>query len=54
MRRQAFSKRARFLERIEAALGVFLGQDEGVDLLAQLDLVGRVDRLADRELVARG
>ncbi len=35
----------------EAALGVLLGEDEGVDLLAQLDLVGRVDRLADRELV---
>ena len=35
----------------QAAVGVFLGEDEGVDLLALLDLVGRVDRLADRELV---
>ena len=35
----------------QAALGVLLGEDEGVDLLAELDLVGRVDRLADRELV---
>src|SRR6188472_278264 len=35
----------------EAAIGVFLGQNEGVDLLPLLNLVGRVDRLADRELV---
>jgi len=35
----------------EPAVGVFLGQDEGVDLLALLNLVGRIDRLADRELV---
>ena len=35
----------------QAALGVLLGEDQGVDLLAQLDLFGRVDRLADRELV---
>ena len=35
----------------EAALGVLLGEDERVDLLPQLDLVGRIDRLADRELV---
>src|ERR1044072_2450580 len=38
----------------EAALGVFFGEDEGVDLLAQLDLVAGVDRLADRELVGGG
>ena len=35
----------------QAALGVFLGEDEGVDLLAELDLVAGVDRLPDRELV---
>src|SRR6185295_5583451 len=35
----------------EAALRILLGEDERVDLLPQLDLVGRVDRLADRELV---
>src|SRR4029077_5654639 len=35
----------------EAALGVCLGEDEGVDLLAELDLVAGVDRLPDRELV---
>ena len=35
----------------QAALGVLLGEDERVDLLAELDLVGRIDRLADRELV---
>jgi hypothetical protein len=37
----------------QAALGVLFGEDEGVDLLAQLDLFGGVDRLADRELVGR-
>ena len=35
----------------QAAVLVLLGEDEGVDLLAQLDLVVRVDRLADRQLV---
>ena len=35
----------------QAAVLVLLGEDERVDLLAELDLVGRVDRLADRELV---
>ena len=35
----------------QAAVLVLLGEDEGVDLLAELDLLGRVDRLADRELV---
>src|SRR3954447_21680461 len=35
----------------QAAVLVLLGEDEGVDLLAQLDLLGRIDRLADRELV---
>ena len=35
----------------QAAVLVLLGEDEGVDLLAELDLVGRVDRLADRQLV---
>src|SRR5215211_3298015 len=35
----------------QAAVLVLLGEDEGVDLLADLDLFVRVDRLADRELV---
>ena len=35
----------------EAAVLVLLGEDEGVDLLAQLDLVVRVDVLADGKLV---
>ena len=35
----------------QAALLVLLGEDERVDLLAQLDLVGGIDRLADRKLV---
>ena len=35
----------------QAALLVLLGEDEGVDLLAQRDLVGGVHRAADRELV---
>ena len=35
----------------QAAVLVLLGEDEGVDLFAELDLLGRVDRLADRELV---
>ena len=35
----------------QAAVLVLLGEDEGVDLLAELDLLVRVDRLADRELV---
>ena len=35
----------------QAAVLVLLGEDERVDLLAQLDLVVRVDRLADRQLV---
>src|SRR4051794_7083413 len=35
----------------EAAVLVLLGEDQRVDLLAQLDLVVRVDGLADRKLV---
>ena len=35
----------------EAAVLVLLGEDERVDLLAHLDLVVRVDGLADRQLV---
>ena len=35
----------------QAAVLVLLGEDEGVHLLAHLDLVVRVDVLADRELV---
>ena len=50
MRFQAISKRARFFERIKPALGVLLGHHERVDLVAELHLVGRVDRAADREL----
>ena len=37
----------------EPAVLVLLGEDEGVDLLPQLHLVVRVDRLADRELIHR-
>ena len=37
----------------QPAVLVLLGEDQRVDLLAQLDLVVRVDRLADRELVER-
>ena len=37
----------------QPAVLVLLGEDERVDLLAQLDLVVRVDRLADRQLVER-
>ena len=39
------------LGKDQTALGVLLGEDQRVDLLAELDLFGRVDRLADRELV---
>src|SRR4029077_14995208 len=35
----------------QASLLVLLGEDEGIDVLAELDLLGGVDRLADRELV---
>ena len=35
----------------QAAVLVLLGEDQRVDLLAHLDLVVRVDGLADRELV---
>ena len=35
----------------QAAVLILLGEDEGVDLLAHLDLVVRVDGLADRKLV---
>ena len=37
----------------QPAVLVLLGEDERVDLLAELDLVVRVDRLADRQLVRR-
>ena len=39
------------LRHDQAAVLVLLGQDERVDLLAERDLVVRVDRLADRKLV---
>src|SRR5213079_2088923 len=35
----------------QEAVLVLLGEDESVDLLAELDLLGGVDRLADRQLV---
>ena len=38
----------------QAAVLVLLGEHERVDLLAELDLLGRVDRAADRELVRAG
>ena len=37
----------------QASVLVLLGEDESVDLLAELDLLGGVDRLADRQLVGR-
>src|SRR4051794_28376902 len=41
------------LRQHEAAVLVLLGQDQRVDLLAELDLLAGIDRLADRELVLR-
>src|SRR5262249_27582102 len=41
------------LREDEAALGVLLGQDERVDLFAELDLAGGIDRLPNRELGRR-
>src|SRR3954454_7132489 len=38
------------LRQDQAAFGVFLRQHERVDLVAQTDLVGRVDRAPDRQL----
>ena len=37
----------------QTALGVLLGQDERVDLFAELDLTGGIDRLPDRQLGRR-
>ena len=37
----------------EPALLVLLGEHQGVDLLAERDLLGGIDRAADRELVRR-
>jgi hypothetical protein len=48
-----FLEAGALLGKDQAALGVLLGEDQRVDLLAELDLFRRVDRLADRELVAR-
>ena len=39
-----------FLRKDQTAFGVFLGNDEGIDLFAELDLFRGVDGLADREL----
>src|ERR1700712_2349092 len=47
-----FLEAGALLGKDQAALGVLLGEDERVDLLAELDLFRRVDRLADRKLVA--
>ena len=41
------------LREDQATLGVLLGQHERVDLVAERDLVGRIDRAADRELADR-
>ena len=49
--RQAFSKRARFLERIRRPSWSSLVRTSASTLLAERDLVGGVDRAADRELV---
>src|SRR5205807_7143136 len=38
------------LGKDQAALLVLVGEGEGIDLLAEGDLVARIDRLADREL----
>ena len=38
----------------QPAVLVLLGEDERVDLLAERNLVGGIDRLADRQLVRRG
>src|SRR5213594_3859928 len=45
----ASSKRARFFERIRR-LGVLLREHERVDLIAERDLVGGIDRAPNREL----
>src|SRR5439155_21480954 len=37
----------------EPAVLILLGEDERVDLLAELNLLGRVDRAADRQLADR-
>ena len=37
----------------KTAVLILLGEDQRVDLLAELDLVVRVDRLANRELIHR-
>ena len=39
------------LREDQTPLLVLLGQNQGIDLLAERDLVGRIDRAADRELV---
>src|SRR3954454_1189178 len=51
MRRHARAKRARFFDMMRRAALVLLGEDQRVALLAQLDLVVRVDGLADGKLV---
>ena len=53
MRRRARSKRARFLESssIRRPSGSSLTTDDGVDLFPDHNLVVRIDRLADRQLV---
>ena len=49
--RQAFSKRARFLERIRRPSASSLVRTSASTRLAERDLVGGIDRAADRELV---
>ena len=49
--RQAFSNRARFLERISRPSWSSLVSTSASTCLAQRDLLGRIDRAADRELV---
>src|SRR6476661_5922385 len=50
-RRMSTSEAGALLGEDQAAVLVLLGEDEGVDLFAELDLLGGIDRLADRELV---
>ena len=51
IRRQAFSKRARFLERIRRPSWSSLVRTRASTSSPSCDLVGGIDRLADRELV---
>ena len=53
MRAPGLLEAGALLGQDQAAVLVLLGEDERVDLLAELHLVVRIDRLADRQLVER-